>query len=235
LIHTDNLANAADVMFACFNSSGVSICVYEIKNSNLYKDFYCPIGIDQIISNLDKNLINGTDLVLVKNDVAYYDVLVIRQAITNSNTIRFEVNTDCSRFELFHLCWKDAYGSWLSYPFKYIQKDITEFERKQYYQKEGKFNMTNDTFGYDDFGRGDTSYFNRLRDKMILNSGWVSEFENDLLKDLLGSSSVMVQMPDNSMVGCMIENNKHEFRKKNTDYLFNYKLEIKLASNETRF
>ena len=145
------------------------------------------------------------------------------------------MNDDCSRYDIYHLMWKDKYGSWLSYPLKYISKDITEFERKTYYQKEGNWDLTNNTFGYDSYNRGEKSYYNRSRDKIVLNSGWIAEFENELIKDMMGSSEVYVQKPDGSLIGATITNKELEFKKSQSDYLWQYQFEINLSYNEIRF
>jgi len=224
----------ANPLITCFNSSDVVISEFRINNYQDFDNFYFPIGIEQMILNSNTTLISGSSLSTVKDDVSYYRVELDRNTNVASNNIVFEVNDDCSRYDIYHLCWKDAFGSWLSYPFKYIQKNITEAERKVYYQKEGRFDLDNDTFGYDGFSRGDTNYYNRYRDKMILNSGWVEEFENEIIKDLFNSSNVMVQEPDGLLVACTINTNKQEFFKKQTDYLFQYQFEITLSSNEYR-
>ena len=234
LARTDGLTPTAGVIVTFFDVDSNLLCQLTINNANLYDDFYFPIGIDSIIINSDTTLLAGSALSTVRDDVAFYGLAMAQGSTTASNPLWFEINTDCSSYELYHLCWKDAFGSWLSYPFKYIERNVTEFERKNYYQKEGRFDLDTDAFGYDSFGRGDTTYFNRSRDKILLTSGWIAEFENDIIKDLLGSSNVMVQLPDGTMKGCIMETTKQEFRKNNVDAVFNYKMEVRLANNNTR-
>jgi hypothetical protein len=235
LVHTDGLIGDAAPTLIFYDAGYNILSQVKLNNSAGHTDFYFPVGIDDVINNSDQTLIVGSSLSTIKDDVVFYDVVLVNGLSTISNYIPFKINTDCSRYELFHLCWKDSFGSWISYPFKYIEKNVTEFERKKYYQKDGRFNTDNDTFGYDTFGRGDTTYFSRSRDKKILNSGWVSEFENVLIKDLLSSPSVMVQTPDGDLLGCTIDTNKQELFKKESDYLFNYTFEITVATNENRF
>jgi hypothetical protein len=227
--------NKANPFVTCFDSSDAIISQFRINNYQDFDNFYFPIGIDQMIVNSDTTLIAGSSLATVQDDVAYYQILVDRNGNIASNNMYFEVNDDCSRYDIYHLCWKDSRGSWLSYPFKYIQKNITEVERKNYYKKEGTWDMTNDLFGYEDYGRGDTTYFSRSRDKMILNSGWIEEFENEIIQDLFESPSVMVQTPEGNMLGVTMNTNKQEWFKKQSDYLWQYQFEVTLARNENRF
>jgi hypothetical protein len=128
--------------------------------------------------------------------------------------------------------WKDKLGSWLSYPFIYLSRDSTEVERKTYYQTEG--NWEDNTFGYDSYGRGEKNYFSRSRDKITLNSGWLEDQEVFLMKDLMKSSSVYVQTPDNVLIACMIEENQIQLKKSINDQIFNYTFNIRLSGNDIR-
>jgi hypothetical protein len=209
---------------------------YLRQITNPYQeDYYFPVGIDQLLLSNNFTLFTGTDLqtLLDAGDVDYYEVYLQRLGSRGTNSILYNLNDDCSYYEVYHLMWKDEKGSWLSYPFIYISKDFTEVERKQYYKTEG--NWDNDTFGYDSYGRGEQTYFSRSRDKVLLNSGWVKEYENDLIKDLMTSASVFVQKPDGTLVGAQIENKELELKKELTDKIFNYTFNVRLSSNEYRF
>lgn len=236
LSHSYQSNYAPDVLFGFFNSNGTGLSTMVLNNvSNNLKDFYVPYGIDQLLGSSNLTLISGSHLSAITSNIAYYTVSASDGTTVRSQAITFELNDDCSRYELYQLMWKDRYGSWISYPFKYISENLTEFERKTFYQNEGNWDLTNNTFGFDSYDRGEKTYYSRSRDKMILNSGWVEEYENQLIKDLLSSSAVYVQTPDNKLIGCTIVNNDYKFFKKDSDYLFNYQLEIRLANNEYRF
>lgn len=198
-------------------------------------DYYFPVGLNQINADTNKTLQSGSSLSSIINNVDYYTVELEYAASANTNAITFEVNDDCSRYEMFHLMWKDRYGSWLSYPFKYISNETTEVDRKNYYKTEGRWDLNNDTFGYDKFGRGEQTYFSRSRDRFLINSGWVEEYENVLMKDLMQSTSVYVQMPDGTLLGAQITNKDIQLRKKQSDYLWNYSFEFRVSNNEVRF
>jgi len=150
-----------------------------------------------------------------------------------SEKVWFEINDDCSDYEVYHLMWKDRYGSWLSYPFIYWSKDFTEVERSTYYKTEGNWN--DDTYGYDPYGRGETQYFGRSRDKVTINSGWVKDYENDLIKDLLESTSVYLQDPEGRLLACILEEKSLEFKKNNQIMIYNYTMSVRLSNNEVRF
>lgn len=197
-----------------------------------YDDYYFPVGLDQLLANTSTTLLSGSSLASVAANVDYYKVELESGNAANTNPIYFEINNDCSRYELYHLMWKDARGSWLSYPFKYLSRDKTDVDKKNYYQTNGTW--SSNSFDFDSYGRGERTYFARSRDKVTLNSGWVEEFENALIKDLMQSASVYVQTPDNVLVACTIDNKKIEFGKNINEQVFQYKFDIVYSNDEIR-
>ena len=236
LAHNENDDYTDSATFRFYDALGVLISTSRINNvtSNV-RDLYVPVGIDQLLASANFSLVSGTDLSIIVNDVVTYDVAMGFGVDMRTNHIKFQLNTDCSRYDLLHLMWKDELGSWLSYPFKYISTDSTEFERKTFYKKEGTFDDAYQTFKFDSFGRGETSYFGRSRDKVNLNSGWIEDFENVLIKDLLGSTDVYIQQPDGTLKGCIVENKTFVFKNTNENDLYQYKIGVRLSSNEVRF
>lgn len=150
-----------------------------------------------------------------------------------TNLVCFELNKDCSQYEIYHLLWKDKNGSFISYPFIYVSRDNMEAERKKYYQQNGTWE--NNTFGYDDYGRGEKTFYLRSRKSVLLNSGWLYEYERDLMEDLIQSPSVYLQSPDNRLYGGSLEETKIEVYKKINDDLFSYSFNFIFANNEYRF
>lgn len=194
--------------------------------------FYGPVGIDQVY-----NATGRTDTVPMSgfvNSIHHYFVLPTSEGGTvRANPIRFDVNDDCSMYDMYHLMWKDKYGSWLSYPFIYLSRNSTEIERKTYYKREG--NWDNNTFGYNSYDRGQKQYYNRSRDKYLLNTGWLNDWEVPLIKDLMESASVYIQLPDGTLIGCIIEETEMESKKGVNDQVINYTLNVRLSNNEFRF
>lgn len=197
-----------------------------------YNDFYFPVGVDQLIANTNTTLLSGATLSTVTDSIDYYTVALEKDSSVNTNEITYFINEDCSKYELYHLMWKDRLGSWLSYPFKYISIDKTEVEKKNYYQTEE--NWDNGSFGYDTYGRGEKTYFSRGRDMITLNTGWVTEYENDLMKDMLLSASIYVQLPDGTLLGAQIENKDITFGEYLKDQIWNYKIDIRVSRNQIR-
>jgi hypothetical protein len=150
-----------------------------------------------------------------------------------SNEICFELNKDCSMYEIYHIMWKDKLGSFISYPFIYVSRDNIESERKNYYRQNGSWE--NNSFGYKDYERGEKDFYVRSRKSIIVNSGWLYEFERDLMEDLIQSPSVYLQTPDNRLYGGRLEEKKIEVYKERNDDIFSYSFNFIFSNNEYRF
>lgn len=229
---TSNAVLGAEYTF--YNSAGSELAQAYIPATANYTDFYAPVGIDQLIA-CSSLVTTGSSISSVASSIDYYKIEASDNRAKFSNPIYFELNDDCSSYDIFHLMWKDAYGSWLSYPFKYISEDRMEVERKDFYQTEGKWNLDNNTFGYDTFGRGQKSFFVRTRDKYVLNSGWIDDHENVLMKDLMSSAAVYLQLPDGMLIAANIVDKDIQLKKRQSDYIWNYRFDVTASINENRF
>lgn len=233
LAHTKELgAFEANARYFFYDYTDTLISWSRLNNTEAYEDFYFPIGIEQLVASSNLDTISGSDLSAVTADVSYYDVFVERQNAPFSNPIRFEINDDCSRYEIYHIMWKDARGSWISYPFKYVSQDTVDVNRQNYYQTEGTW--TDNSFGFDSFGRGERTFFARSRKKVRVTSGWVEEFENDLLVDMMKSADVYVQLPDGKLIGCTIEEEEIQLGKDINEQIFNYTFNVVYSMDEIR-
>lgn len=225
-------------------NTGFGYTFFNNSNTNLgglffsgtTEDIYIPVGINQI-ANLTPTNDYGTPFSSYTSGITSYCIFAADDGLTSpvqlSNTICFELDTECTKYEIYHILWKDKLGSWLSYPFKYVSRDSIESETKTYYQQEGSFE--NNTFGYDDYGRGEKNFFLRSRQSVIVNSGWLYEFERDLIADLIQSPFVYLQTPTNELYGGRLEEKKLEIFKRINEDLFAYSFNFVFASNEYRF
>jgi hypothetical protein len=218
-----------------FNSAGGTLGTIFLPKSQLAQtDWYAPIGLGQISQSPYTNFSNVFSS--YSGSVASYNAYVYLSTGTLtqlSNKICFKLNEDCSMYEVYSLMWKDQYGSFVSYPFIYMSREFIESDKKTYYQQEGTWK--NDTFGYDDYGVGEKTFYQRSRESFTLNSGWLYEFERDIIKDLMQSPSVYIQTPDNRLFNCHLDQPKVELFKNINEQLFSYTFNVRVSNNEFRF
>jgi len=225
------------VIYKFYNSSNSLLGeVYLPKSSSGQLDFYSPIGLGQIAGSSYTN-ISGTFSGYsgsVDNYTIYAADGVAPGVYTpRTNTINFKVNQDCSMYEVYHLMWKDRYGSFISYPFIYISRDNIEVQRQTYYKQEGSWN--NNTFQYYDYDDGEKNFYLQSRKSYVLNSGWLYQFETKLIEDLMQSPSVYIQTPENRLFQCHITQNNVELYKQINEQLFSYTFNVRVSNNEYRF
>jgi hypothetical protein len=231
LMHTlSGVSNAA--VFQFYDSNGNILGNLRINNNTSNpEDFYIPIGVDQIIACTGKTEVIG-NITGYSNNISYYHVNASFDNTMRSNRVYFYINEDCSMYEVYHLTWKDSRGSWISYPFKYVSQDTIDVDKKNYYQTPG--NWSNNSFDFDSFDRGDRTFFARSRKKVLINSGWIKEFENDLIEDMMKSASVYLQLPDGTLVGCTIDNKSITLGKDLNEQIFQYQFTVIYSLDETR-
>ena len=232
--HTYLDTYADGMIYQFYNSNGTSLGVIRLaKSVAAQKDFYFPFGLNQI---------GGTSYVDVTNTFSSYSGSVDNYRMymydgpgltQRTNDISFYLNDDCSMYEIYHLMWKDKNGSYISYPFIYMSRKNIEADRKSYYKQEG--NWGNNTFGYNDYDRGETNFYTQSKNSFILNSGWVKDYEAELMEDMMQSTDVYIQTPDNRLFPCMLNETDLEIFKNINEQLFSYTFNVRIGYNEFRF
>jgi len=232
--HSSSSTYGDGMLYQFYNSNDVLLGSVRIaKQSSGQQDFYFPFGLEQIGGSSYVN-VSGT-FSGYSGSVDNYRMFMYEggglSGITND--INFQINEDCSMYEIYHLMWKDKYGSYVSYPFIYMSRKNVEADRKTYYKQEG--NWGNNTFGYNDYDRGDTNFYTQSKNSYILNSGWLKDFEALLMEDMMQSTDVYIQTPDNRLFPCMLNETDLEIFKNINEQLFSYTFNVRIGYNEFRF
>jgi hypothetical protein len=68
-----------------------------------------------------------------------------------------------------------------------------------------------------------------------VNSGWLYEFERELIEDLMSSASVYIQTPDNRLFQAHLAEKELELYKNINEQLFSYTFNVRVSNNEYRF
>lgn len=231
LAHTNTLGYANKVGYIWLDSNGSALGVSTLSGASTFYDYYFPVGLNQLLASTDRT--DTVPLASISGQVdSYYVYLASTAGTVRTNFIKFDINDDCSKFDIYHLMWKDAKGSWISYPFKYLSQDTIDVDRKNYYQTAG--NWRNNSFGFDSFDRGDRTFFARSRKKVQINSGWIKEFENDLIEDMMKSACVYLQLPDGTLVGATIEEKQITLGKNLNEQIWQYSFTVVYSLDEIR-
>ena len=232
--HTYLSTYADGMKYDFYNTNGSLLGSIRLPKSNANQtDFYFPYGLTQLANSSYTNItgsFSGYSGSVDTYACYMYDGPGYAQ---RTNPIYFKINDDCSMYEIYHLVWKDKLGSYVSYPFIYISRKDIEADRKTYYKQEG--NWQNDTFGYYDYDRGEKNFYTQSKNSYILNSGWLFDWETELMEDLMQSTDVYLQTPDNRLFACQMNDTKVELYKEINEQLFSYTFNVRIAYNEVRF
>lgn len=210
----------------------------KIMSSPTSDDLYFPVGIYQLIDNSSRIDSVGFDLSMEFDVVKYYTIeaVNISTSAIKSRRIIFKVNSSCNgSLPVYNLMWRDAYGSFITFPFKYVAKKSTDVSKSSYYKREGNFSLSEFTLNGKD--RGVSTYYSKSNTIYELTSDWVKDVDNMLFEDLIKSTEIYLQIPDqdNMLVPVILDNKNIEYKSENVDSLFMYSPKVIVAYNDYRF
>jgi hypothetical protein len=240
LVHCRFNDNGANAGYDWYDANGVKLgSSYLFNASGNQKDCYFPIGLDQVLASTNRTddmVLTADTLSTIYSAISTYSVYSTRDDKDYNKASRevfYQLDKRCSKYPLYHLMWKDAYGSWITYPFSFITEKRVETDKSDFYKSEGNFNA-DDTFGYNSYDRGQQDYFSRNINKYVLNSDWVEDYENLLFEDMIKSAAVYMQKPDGVLVGVKIIDKDIQIKNKVNDYIYNYRIEVTEVNNDIR-
>jgi len=237
LTHCEGTGSFVDGMaYVFYDNNSNTLGELVIPKPSGATDFYSPIGLDQIAKTPNKTEITNQFSGYSGNVNSYSVFAVDLTGMTYtqmSKDIVFELNNDCSMYEIYHIMWKDKNGSFITYPFIYISRESIESVKSSYYKTEGNFSVG--SFGYDQWDRGTKDFYQKSKEIYTLNSGWLFEFERELMKDLIQSPSVYMQSPDGKIYPAQLSESNIEIYKKINEDIFKYEFNLIISYNEFRF
>lgn len=196
-----------------------------------YKDCYMPAGFDQVLATPGLVTVSGSltnSSQFTKYTVGVYSNHTTVSLLSNEYTF---VLDDCTSYDSYNIVFKDRLGSWSTFPFAYFHKPSTEFERFGYQKNE--LNWTGSDLAIDNTA-GDNTYSVKTRDKLILNSGWIKDHENNIIKDLFSSPFVLLQLPTGEQLRVIPTQEDFQFGVENQDGIYNYQISVNYSLKEYR-
>ena len=145
-----------------------------------------------------------------------------------SETYRFYIKDECSKYENYDLFWLNRLGGFDSFRFNRVSKTSHEITRQMYRQNPYTLNNTavSWTYGTDSFSN--TQFYGESKEKLTLFSNWITDSESIWLRELV--ESPVVYILDGSMLrSCNITNNTYEEKKWINDKMFNLQLDLEFA------
>jgi hypothetical protein len=154
----------------------------------------------------------------------YFDVVLKAGGTSKSETYRFNIKDECSKYETTDIFFMNRLGGFESFRFNMVRRDNFEVTRKQFQQNPYTLGAS---YGYQTSARTRTNYHTETSQKIKLFSNWINDTESVWLKDLI--ESPVVYMYDGTLYAVNIDNANYEQKKTVQDRMFNLELDITLS------
>ena len=134
---------------------------------------------------------------------AYYDVTFHPQLTAGINSINYSGSWGAYRYIVqgpqcgydgVRFAWKNEFGVWDYYTFTLQTDKTTAIQREQYTQTFVDYSTPTSTVAYNKERRGAKQFYNKLTQRVVVNSNWLTQEEADWLKELFFSTNVFQQI-----------------------------------------
>jgi hypothetical protein len=229
LLHTlDNISKENAVEYLCYDSNYNLINEIVLINTTELIDYYFPMSLKQLLDNTSK--VEGVGLLSnTYNDVKYYEIRIWRSVSFLTRKLVFEVS-GCSDFEQISLCYRDDFGSLISFPVNESRRKFTEIEQEIYYKNTGNFQ--NNTWNHDT-NRNINIYNNKSVDKYRLTTDWINDYQRTVVIPFLESNDKYLYK-DSTLIPINVINDEIEHKQNRVDLIYNYTFDVQEAFNKFR-
>lgn len=145
-----------------------------------------------------------------------------------SESYRFYIKDECSKYENYDLFWLNRLGGFDSFRFNRVSKTSHEITRQMYRQNPYTLNNTAVTWTYGTDSFSNTQFYGESKEKLTLFSNWITDIESIWLRELVESPVVYIW--DGSILrSCNITSNTYDEKKWLNDKMFNLQLDLEFA------
>jgi hypothetical protein len=140
------------------------------------------------------------------------------------------IDDRCSKYPSIYLFFVNRLGAVESFRFDMIHTKTHNVERKTY--RKNPYSLNVNTYNYSKQGHTLSNYLNETRERLVLNSNFITEEEAEWLQELV--SSPKVWMYDGQIKGVTIVTNTYEEKQHVKDKVFNLTLEVEVSYYDVR-
>ncbi len=133
--------------------------------------------------------------------------------------------TSCSKYDDYRIHFLNKLGGFDSFTFNKLSRINEDIERKQYKKIYGS---TTGRWSINTYERGAINYNTSIKDKITLNSDWITEAEATWLEQLVASPEIYWDNND-ELWAINITNTSYEKRKTVNDKIFNLIIDIEIS------
>ena len=220
-----------------YDVDGVLIETFKIFNAtNLTLDQSRLVRVataPQSLNNIEEgDFITGAQPIITAN-VKTYDIRCYRNDDTDvAAMLSFTVQEPCL-YETYRVHFENEYGAYDAFNFTLNSKKTADGERKTYITNKPK--LFTDGIIYQHETESKVNYYTKFTDKINLKSHFITQEENDWLKEMAFSPRAYLEFVDNSGVHnfkpILIKSTKWDEKITDIDKLFIFEVEVELCDN----
>ena len=149
--------------------------------------------------------------------------------VQTSESMTIKINNQCSKYETINLFFLDRLGSFIPFTFNKLSRKNIENTTKTFSKNYGSYDSSSNTWGYETYDRGITTYDIVTKEKITCSTDWLNAEQNEIIQILFKSPEVYYLDKDGDMVGINITTKTFEEKKKINDKLINYTITFEIA------
>lgn len=162
----------------------------DLTNSFKFRYLRMPIGTYDI-PRIDSSLFSSGSPATILNGAKSYtirlqDNIGVGQVI--SETITFNIDQECSKFDGVRLHWLGRLGGFESFNFNFKSIEKTDIKRKDF--RKQHHTWTGSAWEYDKMSRGRTQYDTQTTKKVKVNTGYLTDAESVWMESLFSSPTI---------------------------------------------
>lgn len=167
-------------------------------------------------------------LPLIDDSTEWYEFYVATTSgVQLSEKKRMYLNRTCS-IEDYEIVFLDRLGSFSSFPFQLRSMDKGNISRLSYNKKFGDVNTTSNTFEFNTWDSGRTTYHVDLSKELTLNTNWLTDSESVYFEELLTSGYTYVKI-DGEYFACQVQETTFETQRQKNKNLIRKTIVVKLS------
>jgi hypothetical protein len=216
-----------------YNSANTLIGTFKIDNKYSTSRFLrIPTGPYNILNIPDAQFTLGVQPILTGAE-SYYTVQTFNSSnVLISSLARYNIVDNCSRYEKRRLQFLNELGGYDTFNFTLVSKETMDIERSIFKKDLGSYGSSY-SFVNSPNDRAYSQYHTKIKDKVSIQSDWVTQDQLAWLEQLVTSPDV--RLDDGLyLIPINITNTSFEKKKVVNEKLFNLQLEYTLSYDRYR-
>lgn len=216
-----------------YDSANTLIGTFKIDNKYGTSRFLrIPTGPYNILDIPDAQFTLGVQPIIT-GSVAYYTVQTFNSSnVPISIEAEYKIIADCTRYEKRRLQFLNELGGYDTFNFTLVSKETMDIERSMYKKDLGSYGSSY-SFVNSPNDRAYSQYHTKIKDKVSIQSDWVTQDQLAWLEQLVTSPDV--RLDDGLyLIPINITNTTFEKKKVVNEKLFNLQLEYTLSYDRYR-